>query len=156
MGTSRRSFVPGHRCPHGRTFRPVGAEYVGKDGYVMVKVRERPDVPCSKDNWMLKHKHVWEQAHGCKVPKGWVVMFMDRDMRNFDPANLDCLPRGTLQVMNSMVSRDPRLAWHDAETFHAVRLMAETKRAICDARRRMRHGKKAEADSVNGRAIPRR
>lgn len=115
----------GARGPFGKTMRPVGSEYVGKDGYVMVKTAMWPTRPGSKDNWRLKQKHVWEQANGREVPKGWVVMFKDRDPRNFDPANLAAVPRGVLQRMNSLAGEDPMLEWHDAETFEAVRLMAE-------------------------------
>lgn len=119
----------GARGPWGRTMQPVGTEYVGKDGYIMVKTAMWPTKPGSKDNWKLKHRHIWEQANGRELPSGWVVMFKDRDTRNFDPANLCAVPRGTAQAMNSMVGRDHGLEWHDAETFEAVRLMAEVNRA---------------------------
>ena len=105
--------------------RPVGSEYVGKDGYVMVKVAERPAKPGSKDNWRLKHKHVWEQANGSEVPRGHVVMFKDRDTRNFDPANLACVRRGVMQRMNFLAHGNPGMRWRDAETFDAVRAVAE-------------------------------
>ena len=124
-----RALSPGKTGPYGRTVRPVGAEYVGKDGYVMVKVRERARVPGSKDCWELKHRHVWERANGREVPEGCVVMFRDRDNRNFDPANLACVPRGTMQAMNQLVADDPALRWYDADSFEAVRLIAETRRA---------------------------
>ena len=115
----------GARGPYGKTMRPVGSEYVGKDGYVMVKTAMWPTKAGGKDNWKPKHKHVWEQANGREVPKGWVVMFKDRDPRNFDPANLAAVPRGVMQTMNFIVSEDPMLEWRDADTFEAVRLMAE-------------------------------
>lgn len=117
--------VIGGRGPYGKTMRPVGSEYEGKDGYIMVKVAPWPSKPGSKDNWKLKQKHVWEQANGREVPRGHVVMFKDRDTRNFDPANLACVPRGTMQRMNDMASKCPDLRWRDAETFDAVRAMAE-------------------------------
>lgn len=122
-GTARPEI--GGRGPFGKTMRPVGSEFEGKDGYIMVKVAPWPSKPGSKDNWKLKHKHVWEQANGREVPRGHVVMFKDRDTRNFDPANLACVPRGVMQRMNDMASRDHELMWRDAETFDAVRAMAE-------------------------------
>lgn len=122
-GTARPGI--GGRGPFGKTMRPVGSEYVGKDGYIMVKVAPWPSKPGSKDNWKLKHKHVWEQANGREVPRGHVVMFKDRDTRNFDPANLACVPRGIMQRMNDMASKCPDLRWRDAETFDAVLAMAE-------------------------------
>ena len=119
----------GARGPYGKTMRPVGSEYVGKDGYVMVKTAMWPTKAGGKDNWKPKHRHVWEQANGREVPKGWVVMFKNRDARDFDPANLEAVPRGVMQRMNSLVGEDPALAWRDAETFEAVRLMAEVSMA---------------------------
>ena len=132
---SRKPPAVGMKGPYGKTMRPVGSEYVGKDGYVMVKFRERPTVPGSKDCWELKHKLVWERAHGGTVPRGCVVMFKDRDTRNFDPDNLACVPRGTMQRMNFIAHRKPELAWCDADSFEAVRLMAETDRRIADLKR---------------------
>lgn len=115
----------GAKGPYGKIMRPVGSEYVGKDGYVMVKTAMWPTRPGSKDNWRLKHKHVWEQENGREVPKGWVVMFKNRDARDFEPANLCAVPRGVMQAMNNLAGSDPALEWHDAETFDAVRAMAE-------------------------------
>lgn len=123
-GGRARPLVGAHG-PYGKTMRPVGSEYEGKDGYIMVKVAEWPSKPGSKDNWVLKHRHVWEQANGREVPRGCVVMFKDRDARNFDPSNLECVRRGVMQRMNRIASEHPGMEWRDAETFDAVRAIAE-------------------------------
>ena len=97
----------GARGPYGKTMRPVGSEYVGKDGYVMVKTAMWPTKAGGKDNWKPKHRHVWEQANGREVPKGWVVMFKNRDARDFDPANLEAV---RLMAEVSMAARRADLA----------------------------------------------
>lgn len=65
---------------------PVGAEKVSKDGYVEVKVSEKG----VRKNGCFRRKHavIWEQANGRPVPDGHIVVFADKDKRNFDPDNL--------------------------------------------------------------------
>lgn len=118
-GTQRRNAHGG-----GRPRVPVGTERESKDGYIVVKVREYASVPMSKDNWELKHVHVYEQAHGA-VPDGCVVYFADGDRRNFDPANLVAVPRRLVGIMNGPCM--PR--WHDAESLEACIALAELKSA---------------------------
>ena len=118
-GTQRRNSHGG-----GRHRVPVGTERVSKDGYIVVKVREEAAVPMSKDNWKLKHVHVYEQAHG-SVPDGCSVYFADGDRRNFDPGNLVAVPRKLVGIMN-----DPSMPrWHDAESLKACVALAELKSA---------------------------
>ena len=107
----------------GRPLKPVGTEYVGKDGYTMIKVAERATVPMSKDNWRLKHVWVYEQAHG-KVPAGHVVYFADGDRRNFDPDNLVAVPRSLVGILNNPDIPE----WHDAESLKACITLAKIKR----------------------------
>lgn len=102
---------------------PVGTERVGKDGYIVVKVREHPAVPMSKDNWEQKHRYIYAQVHG-EVPKGCVVMFADGDMRNFDPENLVAVPRRYMARLNS----GP--AWHDAESLKACMALCDLNSAV--------------------------
>lgn len=111
-GTSRRKSHGG-----GKPNRPVGSERTGKDGYIMVKVKEWPDVPCTKDNWRFKHHVVWEQANGRELPEGWTVFFADRDTRNFDPANLVALPRTYIGMLNNPGL--PCSGYTDADTLRA-------------------------------------
>jgi hypothetical protein len=77
--------------PH--NYVSVGSERVNADGYVDIKIED-------PNKWRGKHLVVWEQHHGRKVPKGHVVIFGDRDRRNFDPDNLALVYRAQLAVMN--------------------------------------------------------
>lgn len=117
----------------GRTRVPVGTERRGKDGYVVVKVREEADVAMSKDNWMLKHVHVWEQANGRKLPKGYLVMFADKNRENFDPDNLVAVSRKLIGVMNAI-----GYEWHDRESLMTVVAMAKIRVARNRAEASMR------------------
>ena len=47
-----------------------------------------------------KHIHIYEQNFG-KVPKGYCVIFKDRDEMNFEPNNLMAISRGALMLWNS-------------------------------------------------------
>lgn len=123
-GTQKRHDHGGGRHPV-----PVGTERVGKDGYVVVKVRERATVPMSKDNWRLKHVWEYEKAHG-PVPEGHVVYFADGDRRNFDPDNLVAVPRSLVGIMNGPGM--PR--WHDAESLEACIALATLKRKQAEVR----------------------
>lgn len=123
-GTQRKSAHGG-----GRPRVPVGTERETK-GYVVVKVSEEATRPQSKDNWKLKHVHIWEQANG-PLPKGWVVLFADRDTRNFDPGNLVAVPRTYIAQLNSH-------EWHDRETLEAAINCVRLKLAITDAKNRPR------------------
>lgn len=66
---------------------PVGTERI-RGGYVCIKAfADR--VPARK-NWLSKHQHLWEQAHG-PVPEGHIVRFRDNDRRNLTLENLECV-----------------------------------------------------------------
>ena len=88
--------------------KPVGHERVNVEGYVEVKVsdglQERPNC-----NYRMKHHVVWERAHGGPVPPNTMIVFADRDKRNFDPDNLVAVPRSLWAV----ISR-PGIPYHDA------------------------------------------
>ena len=101
-GTSKRVSHGG-----GKPNKAVGSTRMGKDGYLMVKVREWPDVPCSKDNWRFLHHVVWEESNGRPLPDGWTVLFADRDKSNFDPDNLVAIPRKYICQLNNPCCRPP-------------------------------------------------
>lgn len=69
------------------TTKPIGYERVSKDGYVEVKVKMRPSRPDCNDNFVAKHRLIWEQAYG-PIPPDCVVIFKDGNRRNLDLSNL--------------------------------------------------------------------
>lgn len=114
----------------GRPRRPIGFEREVK-GYIIVKVAEEATMPQSKDNWKLKHVHIWEQAYG-PLPKGWAVLFCDHNRRNFDLDNLLAVPRRYMSQLNSIGG------WHDQESVKAALAIMDLTTAALDAQNRPR------------------
>lgn len=100
MVNSRKTQYKKGNIPH-TTIQGVGQERVTRDGYIQVHVSEglqsKPN-----ENWEFKHRLIWEQAHGRKVPDGHVVIFADRNKRNFGIDNLVLVHRGVLAIINQM------------------------------------------------------
>ena len=90
--------------------KPIGWERVDRDGYTYVKVKMRPSRSDCNDNFVAKHRLIWETANG-PIPPGHVVLFKDGDKTNFSLENLVCISRQTAAVMNrlDLYSEDPEL-----------------------------------------------
>jgi hypothetical protein len=97
MGT-RNGYAPPNKGkkhkPWIGNYRPIGTERVmpyENVSYIEVKTGHH--------TWKRKHLVIWENANG-KVPKGHVVIFADRNNRNFDLDNLLLVSRKELGIMN--------------------------------------------------------
>lgn len=110
--------------------QPIGTERVTKDGYVEVKVAMRPSGGKSHDNWVPKARLVWERANGRAVPEDCMVVFLDGDKRNFDPANLALETRGEHGTMAKL-----GLAYADAPSHEVALTIARLKMATTKARK---------------------
>lgn len=108
-----------HAGKNRRGSRPIGTERVRK-GYVEVKV-EQPNV------WDQKHRHIWEQHQGRKLKHNEIVIFLDKDIRNFDVDNLAMIPRELLGLMNmnSWISENPEHTKLGISTAKLVRKIYE-------------------------------
>ena len=63
--------------------KPIGTESLpDKNGLIRIKV--------SKCSWQYKQRYIYEKHYG-KIPKGYVIMFLDGDNTNFDINNLACV-----------------------------------------------------------------
>lgn len=98
-----------------RGSRPIGAERVRKD-YVEIKV-EQPNV------WDQKHRYLWEKHHKRKLKHNEIVIFADKDTRNFNIDNLVMIPRNLLGVMNinGWITEDPELTKSGVQVAKLVR-----------------------------------
>jgi len=76
---------------------PIGSERVNGDGYVDIKITDGK----LQKNWKGKHILIWETANG-PVPKGHVVIFGDKNNRNFDISNLILVSRKQLVRLNKL------------------------------------------------------
>lgn len=83
--------------------RSVGSERVNVDGYIEIKVSE-------PSKWRLKHNVIWEQHNG-PIPKGYAIIFGDRDTLNCDPNNLILVSRQQLLILNrkKLIQKDADL-----------------------------------------------
>lgn len=93
-------FKPGHRP---QTWVPVGTERVTADGILERKVA---DTGRKAQDWKPVHVLKWERHRGI-VPRGRIVIFRDRNRRNFRLSNLACVTRAQLMEHNT-IHRYPR------------------------------------------------
>ena len=75
--SKKTQFKKGYK-PH--NWLPVGSEWINEKGYVYIKIKEPND-------WQLKHRYIYEQHYG-KIPKGYCVIFLDTNKKNFKLNNL--------------------------------------------------------------------
>lgn len=106
---------------------PIGHEYVSQNGYTYVKIS---DTGIKHNDYAAKHRLLWEQYHCCRIPTGYIVVFLNSDHSDFSIDNLYCIPRNVGRMMNTngwfTESREHTLAaikW--CELFFAMR---DTKR----------------------------
>ena len=91
----KSTFVPkGEKAP---AALPIGTERETSNGYVMVKISYHRQ-PSNK-NWVYKHKLIWEAENGM-LPKGYVVIFADKNKKNFALDNLIAVSKAVCGVMN--------------------------------------------------------
>ncbi len=83
-GCEKTWFRKGHMPAN---VKPLGYERITKDGYVEVKVKMRPSHPGCDDNFIAKHRLVWEAVNG-PIPKGHKLIFLDGDKKNCEIKNL--------------------------------------------------------------------
>ena len=80
------------------TWRPIGAERVSKDGVLYRKVA---DTGHKKTDWRAVHVLTWEEQNG-PLPDDSIVIFLDGNRENFDPANLEAVTRADNMRRNSI------------------------------------------------------
>lgn len=90
MGANKTSFKKGN-IPHNH--KPVGSERITKDGYIEIKVAE-------PNKWELKHRHIYKKHYG-EIPKGYNVMFADKNKLNLDIDNLILVSKSEDLIMNT-------------------------------------------------------
>ncbi len=103
-----------------RNWKPIGSERVSKDGYLHRKVTDTGYPP---RDWIAVHILVWQEHTGRQLPKGHAVVFRDRNIKNLDPANLECITRAELMARNT-IHRYPK------PLKHAIRLVNKLQRTI--------------------------
>lgn len=103
------NFKPGNKPANWRT---VGSKRVTKDGYVEIKVSNKP-------KWKLAHRILWEQEVG-PLKKNEVLIFLDGNKENITLNNLEKITKGERAVINHQVKLG-----NDAEINKSKILMAK-------------------------------
>lgn len=121
-------YKPGN-MPHNAKDKPIGYERVTKDGYVEVKIADRPTQKERNDNFRMKHHIIWEEENGKPVPPSTMIVFADGDKRNFDPGNLVAVPRNLWSVITRK-----RIPYYDRESLEQAMAIARLDRKIYERR----------------------
>ena len=90
-GSEKGWFKSGHTPAN---YKPVGSERINVGGYAEIKVAD-------PNKWKSKHSVIWEEVHG-KIPKGHIVVFLDKDKSNMLLDNLMMVSRSVHTVMCHM------------------------------------------------------
>lgn len=72
---------------------PLFSERIDVDGYTLIKI-ENPS------KWVFKHRWLYEQYHNCKIPEGYVVIFLDGNKQNLSIDNLALISQNQHKIMN--------------------------------------------------------
>ena len=132
---SRATQFKAGNLPHNT--KPIGYERLSKSGYIEVKVKMRPSDPKCNDNFVPKHKLVWEAANG-PVPEGCIVVFKDGNKQNITLENLSCITRRQNAIMNR-----EHIRCDNPDAFEVCLAMADIKSAVSK--------RKKEVKRSNGR-----
>jgi hypothetical protein len=106
----KTQFGKGHE-PHNTRY--LGHERVSKDGYVEISIAETNPHTGYSRRYVLKHRHVWEQANG-KLPKGMALKCLDGNKQNTDPSNWEAVPRALLPRLAGGNHYHRKIAFDDA------------------------------------------
>lgn len=77
-------------------YRKIGEERTTVDGYIEIKIKDG----CLNDNWILKHRYIYEQHYG-KIPEGYNVIFLDGNRKNINISNLKLVSKYEDLIMNN-------------------------------------------------------
>lgn len=106
---------------------PVGSVVVNKNGYLLKKVQEHGS---QWVRWRFIHQLVWEEHYG-PIPKGYAVLFADRDKRNCSIDNLVLVSNSQRAVIARM-----GLQYWDRESLEAAMQISDLKSAVVKKRRK--------------------
>ncbi len=127
---ARRTQFKKGNLPHNTRY--LGHERVSKDGYVEISVAETNPHTGFERRYVLKHRHLWEQANG-PVPEGMALKCLDSNKLNTDPTNWETVPRAIL----------PRLAGGRRKNKLAYDRAEPELKPIVMAAARLEHGARA-------------
>lgn len=80
----------------------IGTESVTEKGYVIIKTKEK--------KWEYKHRYIYQKYKG-EIPPGYLIIFADKNNRNFEIDNLILISRKQAMILNKfkLISDDAEL-----------------------------------------------
>jgi hypothetical protein len=132
-GRCNNSGIKAGRKGHKNQEHKIGTEKVidKRCGIIYIKTSNKPTKSCSKTGltgtWRQKHLIIWEAANG-PIPKGYLVIFADRNKTNFDIENLLLVSKREFFYMGKY-----GLLTNNAELTRANHAVAKHALAIVDA-----------------------
>lgn len=98
---ARKSQFKRGQLPHNTKW--LCHERISKDGYVEISVAEVNPHTGFPRRYVLKHRWLWEQAHG-PVPEGMALKCLG-ERTNCDPSNWELVPRALLPRLDGRFGR---------------------------------------------------
>ena len=98
-----RRWLTGRACRF--PAKPLGHEYVARDGYVMISVAEPDPQTGAPHRFVQKHRHLWQRMHG-PIPDGHCLKCLDGDITNTDPKNWMAAPRESIFYLSRLSADD--------------------------------------------------
>lgn len=97
MGANKTSFKPGNTP---QNIKKVGciSKRKDKNGYFYMRIKI-----AEPNEWQMLHAYIWEKKHG-KIPKGFCVIFKDKNPDNMSSDNLMLVSRNELVRLNQKYS----------------------------------------------------
>ena len=74
---------------------PIGTIVDDGEGYLKIKTGK------GSSGWERYHRYLYEKAHG-PLPKGYKIMFLDNDRRNYSLDNMIAIPASYFALMNKL------------------------------------------------------
>jgi hypothetical protein len=71
--------------------KPIGYEYINKNGYVVIKAEEH--------KFVFKQRYLWEKVYG-KIPEDMCLKCIDGNKENVEISNWELIPRGSRVFLN--------------------------------------------------------
>lgn len=97
MGANKTSFKKGDAPQNKKAVGSV-SKVKDKNGYTYLRIKV-----AEPKKWQMLHAYIWEQKHG-KIPKGFCVIFKDKNPLNVSLDNLMLVSRNELARLNQKYS----------------------------------------------------
>lgn len=104
-GCKDTRFKPGQLPPNTKHDGCITIRYGNSRPYYYIRL--------AMSKWKLLHRHIWEQQKG-EIPKGYIIIFKDKNSLNCDINNLMCISRREHVKMNAnrkKAGKSLRLNW---------------------------------------------